>query len=102
MSLVNPNVDVPAQPANLLVKLIQGAGGSLGIDRQRLRLQALVDLLQIFVDPIQLTLQRVELGLAGYAYADVGVIRSHLNPRYNSAQSIAAFELSSPLALGAD
>ena len=60
-----------------MVKLIQGASGTLGVDRQRLSLEALIDLVQILIDPAQLPFERVELGLAGDADTNIGVVIRH-------------------------
>ena len=71
LSFVDGDIYCSVQLADLAVKLIQGAEGALGVDRQRLGLQILIDLIQVLIDPTQLLFQRVELGLAGDADADV-------------------------------
>ena len=70
-SLINGDIYCSVQLVDLAVKLIQGAVGTLGVDRQRLRLQILVDLIQIFIDPTQLPFKRIQLGLAGDADPDI-------------------------------
>ena len=74
--LVDIGVDVngPVQLVDLAVKLIQGAGGTLGVDGQRLGLQPFIDLDQILIDAAQLLFQSVELGLAGDADPYIRVV----------------------------
>ena len=52
-------------------------GWRLCIDRQGLCLQILIDLVQILIDPAQLPFERIQLGLAGDADTNIGVVIRH-------------------------